>query len=121
METTLAKGESVNFLDYTIKNCLNNDGIVLLKQSNNVKLYERHLGNYSTLEAAQKSALIHFMVARPENFADNIASRILYKRGLHLEYLTFREVCIKEGVQIPEIINHTSCGNMLITLNGEFI
>jgi len=57
------------FLDYNITDTDtgNGDGIVLWKKDN-AKAYECHLGNYSNIEEAKRSAILFFMIARPEDF-----------------------------------------------------
>lgn len=117
----LEKGNTINFLNYTIKNCLNDDGMVLYKEDG--KLYETHLGNYgegseSNVNYAKKDAIRYFMVVRPHIFATHVV-RIMRGGGTYHEFYKFKQVCEQEGIELPEEI---SCGdgmNCMLYFNGE--
>lgn len=111
------------FLDYTIKNSLNNDGLVLSKEGG--KSYETHLGNFGVgtkenIDLCKQYATLHFMVARPEHFA-TIVTRKMKKSdsGTYHEYFTFKRVCEKEGVKIPSEITSSDDLNLMIFFNGK--
>ena len=110
---------SWGFLDYTIKNSWNSDGFVITKDHNSSNLWECHLGNYATIEDAMKSCVLHFMIARPESFNGNVHARMLKSGGgLYREFSTFKEVCEKEGILIPEEVTHSADQNHSICFKG---
>jgi hypothetical protein len=120
----LQKGEHIQFLDYTIKNCLNDDGMVLLKKG--ADNYECHLGNYGqgteeNLTFCKKYALLYFMIARPEKFATIIARKLMKKGGTYLEFSILRQVCENEGIEIPSEITDDNTMNKSIMFNNEQI
>lgn len=92
------KGDRKHFLDYEIVYCENDDGIVLLHHNP----YE-HLGNFSTLDAAQQSAVIHYMIARPQIFKQCIHNRIMHGplQGTQYEWYKMKECLAKEGIEMP--------------------
>lgn len=109
----LAKGESVKFLDYTIANSRNNDGLVLYKKSASALSYEQHLGNYGegtpeNVELAKKCAVMYFMLARPNTFATTMFYRAMGRGGQYHEYYLLKDAIEKEGMECPEEI---TCGN----------
>lgn len=112
----------IEFLDYHIIACTNGDGIVLSKDSKKkgYRLYECHLGNYSSVVDAKKAAIVYFMIARPEDFATNIFHRTGNSRTCH-EWFRLRDVLKKEKIAMPEEIVASNDGNMVITWNGETI
>lgn len=123
----LQKGESINFLDYTIMNSRNNDGLILMKNnSHNPSLYnyEHHLGNYGegtqeNLDFCKKNAILFFMIARPQIFAHCITNKINRSGGCWGEYLTFRSVLEIENIEMPSEI---TCGdgiNAMIYFNNK--
>ena len=104
----LQKGDSIEFLGYTIRNSGNNDGIILSK-SKDYKLYETHLGNYGTgikqnVDNAKQAALIHFMLARPETFATLIIHKIMSgsKSGCVHEWYILRDCLLRENIYKTE-------------------
>lgn len=110
---SLKKGESIKFLDYTIKNCLNNDGVVVLKEG--VYNYQCHLGNYGpgdeeSIDSAKMHCILYFMIARPEVFANTICNRAMGGNGLFQEYYLFRSAVKNAGLPMPEEI---TCGGDL--------
>ena len=114
----IQKGDSIQFLDYTIKNSANNDGLVLFKD--NGKLHETHLGNYGegtkeNVDSCKEYALLHFMIARPQHFSKNVVARMMGRRGLHHEWFTFKKVCDNEGITIPKEIQKSEDTNFIIT------
>ena len=121
-DLALQKGQKIKFLDYTITNSPNNDGLVLSKEG--VSDYECHLGNYGAgteenLTKCKRYALVYFMLARPHHFASNTASRLNGKsKGLFMEFHTLKQVCEKEGIELPvevtgDHMNSTICFNGL--------
>lgn len=113
----MKKGESIQFLDYTIKNSLNNDGIVLMKEKG--ESYESHLGNYATKESAQQAAIIYFMLARPEHFATTLYYRAMGDGGQYLEYFLFKKVLQLEGIKMPGEITAGDGINALVYFKGK--
>lgn len=117
----LQKGQEIKFLDYTIKNSHNNDGLVLFKEGDS--LYENHLGNYGAgteenITRCKKYAIHYFMLARPQHFASNLAIRLNTGAGLYREFSTFKQVCEKEGIEMPvEITGEDISG--IICFNGR--
>lgn len=121
---TLAKGESVQYLDYIIKNSVNNDGLVLLKPFG--KLYETHLGNYGPGEEqnvlhCKRAALIYFMLARPETFATNIYYHVRGYGGQMHEYYLLRNKLQEEGIEMPEEITCSMDMNAQILFNNKLL
>jgi len=115
----LEKGQSIQFLDYTIQNCLNNDGLVLLKH----KPYD-HLGNFGTgtpqnVDTCKRYAILNFMIARPEIFAQSIVNKLnRVNSGTMHEYFLLRDALKKENIPMPEEI--TAGGDsLMIYFNGK--
>lgn len=88
------------FLDYVIVNSWNGDGFVLLKEDVGLS-YECHLGNYSTAQDAKDSAILYFMIARPEKFHSSIFHRLIGTKTYH-EWFTFKKVVEEEGLEMPK-------------------
>lgn len=120
---TLAKGERINFLDYTIKNSLNSDGLVLMK----IKMgaaYECHLGNYGhgdevSINNCKRAAIIYFMLARPEKFAMNMFYRAMGYGGQMHEFYLLRQALREENVEMPEEITCSVDMNAQIMFNNK--
>lgn len=108
----LNKGESITFLDYTIKNSINDDGLVLSKKKG--RPYETHLGNFGVgtqdkIDACKRYAIVHFMVARPDEFASTIVNKVMRLNGGTMsEYFKLKHVCENEGIELPDEI---TCGD----------
>lgn len=126
----LAKGESIMFLGYQIKNSLNNDGVVLSKP--NGDLYETHLGNYGicdkdSIDNAKKAALVHYMIARPDGFSHSILHKIMSGSGsgTYHEWYNLRSSLLQERIyktedDFPLEIQQPGDGvNNLIYFNGK--
>lgn len=119
----LQKGESMKFLDYTIQNSLNNDGLVLFKEGG--KNYESHLGNYGngtqdSIDLCKKYALLHFMIARPEVFAKSLANKINKKNsGTMHEYYLLVHACKREGIEFPKEVTAGDDLNLMIYFQGK--
>lgn len=127
MKTTkkiiLAKGESLLFLDYTIENSLNNDGLVLMKAGGSG--YEGHLGNYGegtkeNIDYCKRDAVFLFMTARPESFAQTIVRKMRKVNGgtMH-EYYILKDVLKKEKIKMPAEITYGDGMNCMIYFNGN--
>jgi len=119
----LQKGDSIKFLDYVIKNSLNNDGLVLCKEGTSD--YQCHLGNYGegtqeNIDYCKRHALIHFMLARPGKFAKTIVNKLTRANsGTYHEYFLLKNCLIEEGIEIPKEI---TCGdgiNCMIYFNNK--
>jgi len=122
----LSKGESIKFLDYTIKNSLNNDGLVLFKDSKDGgKLHECHLGNYGigtqeNIDFCKKDAILHFMIARPDVFAETLVRKMrkLNSGSMH-EFYALKEACFKESIELPKEITASNDMNAMILFKGQ--
>jgi len=121
----LQKGESIKFLDYTIFNCENNDGLVLMKKGKKAKGYECHLGNYGTgtkenIDFCKRDAVLHFMLARPEEFANSLVNKLREKNsGTMHEYYLFTGACKKEKIELPAEITCGDSMNCMIYFNNK--
>lgn len=119
----LQKGESITFLDYKIKNCLNNDGLVLLKASG--EDYETHLGNYGTgtqehIDYCKVDAILYFMLARPHIFATTIVHKLRrVNSGTMHEYFVLKVQCEEESIPLPEEITCGDSLNRMIYYKGK--
>lgn len=97
----------VRFLGYKMGKS-GNDGIVLARESPDAMhalSYDSHLGNYKTIEDAKKAAVLYFMLARPEQFAGELASIISDRvRGadLPIDWYRFKDAVKKAGFEMPE-------------------
>ena len=96
-------------LDYFIHNSGNSDGYVLLKEDNVKFSGEGHLGNYGTVEDAQRAAVNHFMIARPEHFHVEIAY-LLSGMVVSYAYERFEDVLKAEGIEMPDFIKGDNGG-----------
>jgi hypothetical protein len=121
----LQKGESMTFLDYTIKNSANNDGLVLMKESRGAKGYECHLGNYGTgtqenIDSCKRYAIMYFLVARPEKFATQMVNKAMrLNSGCMSEYYALKHVCENEGIELPSEITCGDSMNCMIYFKGK--
>lgn len=119
----LPKGKSIQFLDYTIKNSSNNDGLVLSKPGG--QLYECHLGNYGegtkeNIDSCKKDALLHFMVARPSEFAVTIVRKLgKSNSGTYQEFYKLQSVLKKENIEMPPEIHCGYDANCMIYFNNQ--
>ena len=68
---------------------------------------------------AKKYALIHFMIERPQHFAQNIAGRVVMNVGRFHEYYLLRSCLEKEGIEMPIQITKSKCGSGAILFDGE--
>ena len=119
--TDFKKGDETTFLDYKIKFCTNGDGIVLYKDDFK-HTYETHLGNYSTLDEAQKAAVVFFMIARPEHFATQIMLKVMKQgSGCYHEWFKLKKVLEKEKISMPKELEVTHSPNFMILYNEETI
>ncbi len=116
----LKKGEW-SFLGLKIKHTGNSDGYVLMfpEYDSATELWKCHLGNYSTLEDAQKSALFYFMMEYPADFNTHIHRKALYNSGTHLIHTILCDVLKREKITMPKEINRAEDGNGSILINGE--
>lgn len=123
----LEKGESINFLDYTIKNSSNDDGIVLMKSGSKAMFYECHLGNYGegteeNVDSCKRYAILYFMTARPELFATTIVNKMTrLNSGTASEYYLFKSTCDKEGIEMPSEIGAGGISGMIYFKNKPLI
>lgn len=121
----LPKGQSIKFLDYTIKNSSNNDGLVLFKE--NGQFYELHLGNYGigdekSLDNAKQAAICHFILARPQVFASSIMAKIMNggsTTGTHHEYYKLLSTLKNENIDIPEELTPYDNSNLFIGYKNQ--
>jgi hypothetical protein len=119
----LKKGQSIKFLDYTIKNSLNNDGLVLMKPEG--KLYECHLGNYGegtqkNVDTCKRYAIMYYMCERPDRFATTLVHKTMrLNSGTQHEWYKLRDSLKKDNIPMPEEI---TCGdhlNCMIWFKGK--
>lgn len=121
----LPKGKSIKFLDYTIANSPNNDGLVLMKKGNKAKGYECHLGNYGegtqeNIDVCKKYAILHFMVARPDVFASTIVNKARrVNSGTMHEYFLLKKCLEKEKIEMPKEITAGDESNFMIYFKNE--
>lgn len=106
---------SEKFLDYEIHNSGNSDGFVLLKNGVGAN-WECHLGNYKTLDDARDSAILYFMIARPNKFHSSIFHRLIGSKTYY-EWYTFKKVVEEEGLNLPIGIY---CRGMSCTIGTDF-
>ena len=97
------------FLDYEIVNSGNSDGFVVVKHGDDYQ----HCGNYSTLDDARDSALLYFMISRPEKFSSSIFHRMIGTKTYH-EWYTLKDVVEEEGLTMPEGIYCSGAMNCTI-------
>ncbi len=111
----------VKFLDFEITNTGNGDGWVLLGNVPNNVLSQTHLGNFGndTTDEAKRYATVLFMIFRPEIFAENIATRLLYGCGHWGDYKVLERAIKKEGLKMPEEITASDDGNLSIRVFGK--
>lgn len=110
------------FLGFEIKNCNNQDGFVLSDPMFTVdNLWRCHFGNHSTLQDAQRSALMQWMIDRPEHFATHVRRMALSGTGTCGEFAKLEKVMDAEGVKMPKEITGLSnmVGDKSILINGE--
>lgn len=122
----LEKGSAISFLDYTIKNCTNSDGLVLQKDKDRPQeRYECHLGNFGTgteenVNTCKRYAIVHFMIARPDIFAGIIINKVMRKNsGCMYEFYAFRNACKAEGFDMPVEITAGDGINQMIYFKGK--
>jgi hypothetical protein len=131
----LNKGEKIEFLDYTIRNSKNNDGLVLYKtrDSGSAFDYETHLGNFGPGTAndilnAKQAALVYYMLARPAIFATSIMQKIMSggsQHGTYHEWYLLKHSLIDDKIyesvdDFPDEIKEPGDGmNMMIYFNGK--
>lgn len=120
----LQKGEEIQFLDYTIFNSRNNDGLVLMKKGETIN-YEYHLGNYGTgtqenIDTCKRYAILYFMTARPEKFATTLVNKMMrLNSGIMHEFYAFVNVCLDENIKVPEEITGSKDMNAMILFKGQ--
>ena len=121
--------ERIKFLDYTIISLGNNDGWVITKPEG--QLWECHLGNYGSLDDAKKSAILNFMIARPNIFTTTIHYRTIGNGGQDSEFSLFKHQLEKENIDIPKELKeesvtmwksgNTTCTKHAMTFKNEII
>lgn len=96
--------EAIKFLDYKIGQS-GNDGIILLKERTDGLNYESHLGYYSSVDDAQRAAVLYFMLRRPDQFASELCSIISDRAraaDLPVDYYRFAHAVKDAGLAMPE-------------------
>ena len=115
----MKKGKEIRYLDYTIKNCLNDDGIILFKKGKEQRsFYECHLGNFKKLIHAKEAAILYFMIARPEKFATHIYHYLIGSATSH-EWFALKDAILNEGLEIPKELSDDGTINFSIIFNGK--
>lgn len=107
------------FLGYTIVNTGNSDGFVPFLNNGKGHLYQTHLGNFSTIEKAQKAVLFDYMLSRPEKFAAILSAKFIYGGGLHREGVNLIASVEADGLKMPKEITFSDDANKTILINGE--
>lgn len=120
MKQQFEKGDEITYLDYQIRYCTNNDGIVLYKDVHipGRKDYESHLGNFRDLDDAKRYAVMHYMIARPERFATHIAHYITGTGTMH-EFDALKISIAVDGIAMPDDITVFDPLNRLIAVCGK--
>lgn len=120
----LKKGEKISFLGYTIRNCENNDGIVLSGTCGS--LANSHLGNYGpgtqqSVDNAMQAAIIYYMLARPEVFSACLVNKIMGSStsGTMHEYSRLEGEVKKDGGKMPIEITPGDGMNNMIYFKGK--
>ncbi len=118
----LKKGDQIKFLDYVIKNSLNNDGLVLYHKSR--VGYQCHLGNFGegtqeNIDTAKKWAVVFFMIARPEKFATSLVYKIFGGGGTYHEYYSLFHALKNEEIEMPKEITCGDGMNCMIYFKGQ--
>ena len=111
----MSKNKTIKFLDYIIER--DEDGLfVLLKPTG--KPYENNLGCALTVNRLKKVALIFFMIARPEEFANEVYSMT---QGIYTpnSYNHFISICEAENIKVPEEIGCTDDEYCVLTFKGK--
>lgn len=120
-DVVLAKGSSKSFLDYTIINSLNNDGVVLLSPTG------EHLGNYGngnqqSIDNAQQAALVFFMISNKE-FQQCLMQKIMRndsKSGTMHEWHILDRCLKKKKIDMPEELKEPYDSlNLIIAYKGK--
>jgi hypothetical protein len=109
--------KTIKFLDYEIINSGNSDAYVLTKPGG--KLYECHLGNFHDLDNAKRTAIIYYMIARPEIFATQLARKAMGLSGTYHEYYKLIKSIKNDGLEIPKEITPGDGINHMIYYNNE--
>lgn len=106
--------KKIKFLDMRIQDTGNSDGVTLV-------INDCSAGNFGTnWESAKLWAIRMFMIRRPDDFGAAIAYRLSnHNRGAYMEWFTFKKVCDREGIEIPEGLGPSEDCNFLITYNGN--
>ena len=101
------------FLGYEIINVWNSDGWVLCDDGCSI-------ANCSTLEDAQRYAVLFFMIERPKDFSNQIFHRTLrqFSGSVH-EWFKFVSVLKQEKIKLPKEMTCTDDGNCMILCNGK--
>jgi len=113
-EDNLKKGQELEYLGYTIKNCSNNDGIVLLSPE------DSHCGNFgNNVALAKRYALLNYMVTHKE-LQPTAVSRLdkSIGGGYWGDYSRLKECVKKDGLEFPEDIEMTTDLNRKIDLTN---
>lgn len=98
--------QKVAFLDYIIE--IEQDEVnttFIITKPNGSK--DEMLGQYSNLDEAKLACFMLFLISRHDVFAKHILNRVLYGKGCKMEYVVFKEILRKEGIDMPEEITHT--------------
>lgn len=119
----LEKGKSIRFLDYQIKNSENSDGLVLFKDG--ADGYETHLGNYGegtkeNIDFCKKDALVYYMIARPELFANTLTRKLRKPNsGTYREFYLLSHSLNDDGINVPKEVTAGDGINAMIYFNGK--
>lgn len=104
------------FLDMTIQDSGNSDGVTLV-------INGASYGNFGQdWKTARLWALRWYMVLRPQVFGHSILQKLYMKgRGTYGEFNLLKQQVEKEGLLLPDNVEASKCGNYLITFEGNCI
>ena len=117
-ELQLKKGQSTNFLTYTIKNSENNDGLVLIS-SKGVHHGNYGIGTEENVMSAKKDALFYFMLDNKVFFDDSIIAYLNGRGGTYLEFFKLQRVLALLDIPLPPEITSGAANNNLIFFNNK--
>ena len=109
----MKKGETLNYLGYTIKNALNNDGIILINPTGN------HCGFFgNNLNLAKKYAFLNYMMDKPRLRSTLVSRLSKSDGGGHYGDYSLLMSCLKsDGLEKPDDVHMTSDMNRMINLS----
>jgi hypothetical protein len=106
-----------NFLDYTIE--FTPTGYYLLKNGNNAMADDV---KFKDLDLLKKSAILLFMMHRPQKFQKSLYQRLMGLSGCKHEWFILKEVLTEEKIQMPQELEFPISGSgFMIGYNLQII